>query len=202
MAGALGMRAAAARVRCRRAASPQLSPCSPPAPLGFGYAAAAGRCCVSPMRCPPNGRARTSRSSASSTTLPQFSARGTRFAFAVERTQTRDAIVPERVCRSPGTRSRERTAPRMPFRRSRAGERWQLVVRLKRPHGTRQPARLRRRSVAPRERDSRDGLRARRRAQPAGRTRSPAGRPTTSFARASASARAFSRPCPARRMRA
>jgi competence protein ComEC len=65
--------------------------------------------------------------------LPQAGPRGTRFAFAVERIETPQAIVPSRVSlvRYPAARADAATAaPAL-----RAGERWRLTVRLKRPHG-------------------------------------------------------------------
>ena len=70
--------------------------------------------------------------------LPQASARGTRFALAVERTLTRDAIVPSRLSLAwyaQATKDADAEAPPAIA----AGERWQLVVRLKRPHGTVNP---------------------------------------------------------------
>jgi competence protein ComEC len=70
--------------------------------------------------------------------LPQSSDRGTRFAFAVETVGTPDAIVPARLSlawyaqvRKDGTID---TPPPLA-----AGERWRLVVRLKRPHGNVNP---------------------------------------------------------------
>jgi competence protein ComEC len=70
--------------------------------------------------------------------LPQSSPRGTRFAFAVERIDTLGAVVPARLSlawyaqiRKDGT-----SEPSPPLA---AGERWRLVVRLKRPHGTVNP---------------------------------------------------------------
>ena len=70
--------------------------------------------------------------------LPQFSPRGARFAFAVERVQTHGASVPPRLSLSWYAAQRKDgsidAAPAMA-----AGERWQLVVRLKRPHGTVNP---------------------------------------------------------------
>ena len=69
--------------------------------------------------------------------LPAVTARGTRFAFAVERVVTPHAVVPSRVSLAwlapwPGT-----DAAAVPA--IRAGERWQLTVRLKRPHGNVNP---------------------------------------------------------------
>jgi len=71
--------------------------------------------------------------------LPQNEPSGARFAFAVERVLTSDAIVPHRV-------SLAWYAPRMGRDRDtaeppvvHAGERWTLTVRLKRPHGNVNP---------------------------------------------------------------
>ena len=70
--------------------------------------------------------------------LPQPSARSTRFAFAVERVETEGAIVPGRLSLAWYTQVQKGggidPAPDML-----AGERWRLVVRLKRPHGTVNP---------------------------------------------------------------
>ncbi len=66
--------------------------------------------------------------------LPQADAQGVRFAFAVERVQTRGAMVPTRIALGwyPAT-TRELQGEPLPTLH--AGERWQLTVRLKRPHG-------------------------------------------------------------------
>lgn len=70
--------------------------------------------------------------------LPQAAARGTRFAFAVERVETPGAAVPARLSlvwyaeqRKDGT-----SEPPPPLS---AAERWRLVLRLKRPHGNVNP---------------------------------------------------------------
>ena len=70
--------------------------------------------------------------------LPQSSERGTRFAFAVERTETRGAIVPARLSLA-WYAAVKKSGPADPVPEVAAGERWQLVVRLKRPHGTVNP---------------------------------------------------------------
>jgi competence protein ComEC len=70
--------------------------------------------------------------------LPQSSARGRRFAFAVERALTRGAIVPARVSLTWNAES-GKGGGADPVPEIAAGERWQLVVRLKRPHGTVNP---------------------------------------------------------------
>jgi competence protein ComEC len=70
--------------------------------------------------------------------LPQPSTLGTRFALAVERIETAGASVPARlslVWYAPRAKDDERGEPPALA----AGERWRLVVRLKRPHGTVNP---------------------------------------------------------------
>jgi competence protein ComEC len=70
--------------------------------------------------------------------LPQRVDRGTRFAFAVERVVTPDAIVPSEVSLAWYSGwLRDSVAEDVPELHS--GERWNLVVRLKRPHGTVNP---------------------------------------------------------------
>jgi competence protein ComEC len=70
--------------------------------------------------------------------LPQLSERGTRFAYAVERVETRGALVPSRLSLAwYAAQRRDGTSDSVPP--IAAGERWQLVVRLKRPHGTVNP---------------------------------------------------------------
>ncbi len=70
-------------------------------------------------------------------TLPQDFSQGTRFEFAVEKPLTATAIVPQRIMLSwyQGQRDGEEFV-RQPLR---PGERWQMTVRLKRPHGNANP---------------------------------------------------------------
>ena len=70
--------------------------------------------------------------------LPQPSDRGTRFAFAVERTETPGAIVPERLSLA-WYAQWQKGGLIEPVPAIAAAERWRLVVRLKRPHGTVNP---------------------------------------------------------------
>ncbi len=65
--------------------------------------------------------------------LPHQHARGQRFVFAVERTLTPQVQAPGRIYLS--TYANEKNPPP----EVRAGERWQLTVRLKQPHGSANP---------------------------------------------------------------
>jgi len=67
--------------------------------------------------------------------LPALSPLGARFAFAVERVLTEDAVVPSRLSLAwYAQRQGDGAVDAVPV--IRAGERWLLTVRLKRPHGT------------------------------------------------------------------
>ena len=71
--------------------------------------------------------------------LPVETERGLRFTFDVERVKTREAAVPQRIqltAYSEGFRQKSSGAAPPEFH---AGERWQLTVRLKRPHGNANP---------------------------------------------------------------
>ncbi|MBL8421385.1 MAG: DNA internalization-related competence protein ComEC/Rec2 [Dechloromonas sp.] len=70
-------------------------------------------------------------------TLPQDFSQGSRFEFAVETVSTATAMVPSRIMLSwyQGQRDGEEFV-RQPVR---PGERWQMTVRLKRPHGNANP---------------------------------------------------------------
>ena len=69
--------------------------------------------------------------------MPQAFAQGTRFRFAIEQVLTPQAVVPKEVMLSwyRGRGSSEAGPPE----RLRPGERWQLTVRLKQPHGSANP---------------------------------------------------------------
>ena len=70
--------------------------------------------------------------------LPAVSPQGVRFAFAVERVLTPRAAVPPRISLAWIVRSQfGATAEAVPA--IRAGERWRMTVRLKRPHGNVNP---------------------------------------------------------------
>lgn len=65
--------------------------------------------------------------------LPQGFSRGERFAFDVERVETAGAVVPRRVMLSWYRGADPEASAALPSLR--AGERWYLVLRLRRPHG-------------------------------------------------------------------
>ncbi|MCW5575255.1 MAG: DNA internalization-related competence protein ComEC/Rec2 [Burkholderiales bacterium] len=70
--------------------------------------------------------------------LPQAYDRSVRFEFDVERVLTPEAIVPERIALSWwGRGARDGGSVQLP--EVHAGERWELTVRLKRPHGLANP---------------------------------------------------------------
>ncbi|MBC7944694.1 MAG: DUF4131 domain-containing protein, partial [Burkholderiales bacterium] len=68
--------------------------------------------------------------------LPQENERGVRFDFDVERVATEHAVAPDRIALNwyKDRRDANSTLPELA-----AGERWQLTVRLKRPHGNANP---------------------------------------------------------------
>ena len=70
--------------------------------------------------------------------LPQADRQGVRFAFAVERVLTPTAVVPPRVALG-WYKATVRELQGEPLPTLHAGERWQLTVRLKRPHGYANP---------------------------------------------------------------
>src|SRR4029450_6086907 len=70
--------------------------------------------------------------------LPSVTEQGARFAFAVEHVETEGASVPERLSLAwYAQRRKDRGGDDVPDLV--AGERWRLIVRLKRPHGTVNP---------------------------------------------------------------
>ena len=78
--------------------------------------------------------------------LPQPADRGTRFAFAVEKILTPDAVVPSRLSLAwyngwplAEARAGAKAGATAAIPEIHAGERWVLTVRLKRPHGTVNP---------------------------------------------------------------
>ena len=78
--------------------------------------------------------------------LPQPADRGTRFAFAVERILTPDAVVPSRLSLAwyngwprDGAKAGAKEGAGAAIPEIHAGERWAFTVRLKRPHGTVNP---------------------------------------------------------------
>lgn len=71
--------------------------------------------------------------------LPVTNERGVRFEFDVERVITRGAAVPRHIQLTAFRSDFGRTAQAAPPPPYHAGERWQLTVRLKRPHGNANP---------------------------------------------------------------
>jgi competence protein ComEC len=76
--------------------------------------------------------------------LPQFTERGVRFEFDVEEVSTSEARVPRRIQlfwfnRAENADGGADADAHLNPARLHAGERWQFVVRLKRPHGTANP---------------------------------------------------------------
>lgn len=76
--------------------------------------------------------------------MPQQQERGERFEFDVERVLTPGAVVPRHISLSQfstefNLSNRLSSQSRIPKLDFHAGERWQLVVKLKRPHGTANP---------------------------------------------------------------
>ena len=73
--------------------------------------------------------------------LPQAFSRGLRFSFDVEEVLSSDAVVPSRIMLSwyHGERASEPDAQAPESLAIHPGERWQLTVRLKRPHGNANP---------------------------------------------------------------
>ncbi len=105
--------------------------------LGFGYAAWRAEIRLDDAL-PPEWEGEDIALTGIVDELPNVSERGVSFAFAVERVSTAGAIVPGRI--SLGWHSRGFGAADEPPPEVHAGERWSLVVRLKRPHGTVNPA--------------------------------------------------------------
>jgi competence protein ComEC len=108
--------------------------------LGFSYAAWRAQVRLSD-ELPPAWEQRDIRVTGIVDDLPHQDASGTRFAFAVERCETAGAAVPSRLSLgwfAPHTGDDGPVdEPALP--RVHAGERWSLVVRLKRPHGNVNP---------------------------------------------------------------
>jgi predicted membrane metal-binding protein len=105
--------------------------------VGFGYAAARAEARLSDAL-PSEWEGEDIALTGVVDDLPQPSQRSTRFAFAVERVDTRNAIVPSRLSLSwYAVLRKDGAVDAVPALAG--GERWQLVVRLKRPHGTVNP---------------------------------------------------------------
>jgi len=137
--------AAAAALALRAPAHRRMVPCIVAAgflalaasALGFGYAAWRAEARLADSL-PPEWEGEDIALVGVVDDLPQPSDRGTRFAFAVERVETAGAVVPERLSLAWYAQMRKGGAID-PAPDIVAGERWRLVVRLKRPHGTVNP---------------------------------------------------------------
>ncbi len=107
--------------------------------FGLGFYWAAGQAYVRLADAlPPEWEGGDVQISGVVSSLPQLYERSVRFEFDVERVLTEDAVVPHRVALSwwgsPARDGRPATFPEL-----RAGERWHLTVRLRRPRGTANP---------------------------------------------------------------
>ena len=71
--------------------------------------------------------------------LPQLTERGTRFEFDVEKVLSAGTVVPTRISLTWYVETNRKTEQAKPPPPLAPGERWQLTVRLKRPHGTMNP---------------------------------------------------------------
>lgn len=71
--------------------------------------------------------------------LPVETERGLRFTFDVERVKTLEAVVPHRIQLAAYSDGFGKKASDVALPGFHAGERWQLTVRLKRPHGNANP---------------------------------------------------------------
>jgi competence protein ComEC len=107
------------------------------AALGFGYAAWRAEVRLADAL-PPHWEGEDIAVVGVVDELPQASARGVRFAFAVENVETAGAIVPARLSLAWYAQWQFGGTPD-PVPALAAGERWRLTVRLKRPHGTVNP---------------------------------------------------------------
>ena len=72
----------------------------------------------------------------------EFTERGERFRFDVEQVLTKPAVIPQHISLSyypPGSWNDTQTLSAARVPKFRAGERWRITARLKRPHGTQNP---------------------------------------------------------------
>ncbi|MFO1282441.1 MAG: DNA internalization-related competence protein ComEC/Rec2 [Burkholderiales bacterium] len=106
--------------------------------VGFGYAASRAQARLADSL-PPEWEGEDIALVGVVDDLPDETARGTRFAVAVERVDTPGARVPERLSLV-WPASWQGGAPVDDVPEIAAGERWRLTVRLKRPHGYANPA--------------------------------------------------------------
>ena len=74
--------------------------------------------------------------------VSEFTERGERFHFDVEQVLTKTAVIPQHISLSyypPGSWGDTQTLPSSRVSKFKAGERWRITARLKRPHGTQNP---------------------------------------------------------------
>ena len=135
-AGSVGARALAGRAPVARGIAMGLAVLTAGA-LGFGYAAGRAELRLADAL-PPEWEGEDITVVGVVDDLPQPSERGTRFAFAVEGVETSGAIVPARLSLA-WYGQWQRGGSIDPVPAIVAGERWRVVVRLKRPHGTVNP---------------------------------------------------------------
>lgn len=104
---------------------------------GFGWAAACAHNRLSDAL-PPEWEGRDIELAGVVASLPQLSERNVRFELDVERVTTPNAVVPRHIVLSWwGSSAREEKPAALP--ELAPGERWQLTVRLRRPHGSANP---------------------------------------------------------------
>lgn len=104
---------------------------------GFGWAAACAHNRLSDAL-PPEWEGRDIELAGVVASLPQPSERNVRFEFDVERVMTPHAVVPRHIVLSWWGSSAREEQPAAPPTLA-PGERWQLTVRLRRPHGSANP---------------------------------------------------------------
>ena len=74
--------------------------------------------------------------------VSEFTERGERFRFDIEQVLTKTAVIPQHISLSyypPGSWDDTQTLPANRVPKFKAGERWRITARLKRPHGTQNP---------------------------------------------------------------
>ncbi|MBI3716861.1 MAG: DNA internalization-related competence protein ComEC/Rec2 [Betaproteobacteria bacterium] len=125
------------RMRGRRDVAAALAICAG-AMLGFGYAGWRAETRLADAL-PQQWEGRDIDLTGVVSSLPQVNERGTRFEFDVEQIQTAGATVPPHLSLSWYAEPSRGSAAAQPAPQLRPGQRWQLTVRLRRPHGTQNP---------------------------------------------------------------